>query len=239
MFSENIVQAVRDHAAKCAPRECCGLIVIHKGRQRYMPCDNVAEGRDPDRFVIAPEQYAAIEDSGEIVAIAHSHVFIPPIPSQADLVGCEVSNLPWLIVNHPVGDYQIISPNGYKAPLIGREFTHGVLDCYTIIRDYYKDVVGHEIPDFDRPDDWWDKGLNLYEENFEKAGFTTVPFESIKEHDVILMSIGNSGRTNHGGVYVGDGKMLHHATGRLSSRDPYGGYWAHITRKVVRHWSQQ
>lgn len=237
-FSEDVVQAVRDHAAQEAPKECCGLVVVFKGRQRYIPCENHAPVGE-DRFLIAPEQYAEVEDDHEIIAIAHSHVLIPPVPSQADLVGCEHSNLPWLIVNHPVGDYQVVMPSGYKAPLLGREFSHGVLDCYSLIRDYYEEVLNIEIPDFERPDDWWDAGLDLYMENFEKAGFSAVPVETMKPHDVILMTVGNSGKTNHGAVYLGDGKMMHHATGRLSSRDIYGGYWAKITRLVVRHWSQQ
>jgi hypothetical protein len=29
--------------------------------------------------------------------------------------------------------------------------------------------------------------------------------------------------------------MLHHAYGYLSERVPYGGYWAQITRKIIRH----
>lgn len=43
-----------------------------------------------------------------------------------------------------------------------------------------------------------------------------------------------NGVPNHAAVYLGDGLMLHHMYGRLSSRDVYGGYWREVTRLVVR-----
>jgi len=44
-----------------------------------------------------------------------------------------------------------------------------------------------------------------------------------------------NGVPNHAGVYLGDGIMLHHLYGRLSSRDVYGGYWREVTRLTLRH----
>ena len=34
---------------------------------------------------------------------------------------------------------------------------------------------------------------------------------------------------------LGDGLILHHLQGRLSSRDVYGGYWQKITTHILRH----
>jgi proteasome lid subunit RPN8/RPN11 len=226
---ETLVEEVYAHAIATAPHECCGLAIIFKGKLKYIPCTNMLSG---DAFCIPVEEYAKAEELGEVVGVCHSHVNIPAVPSEADKVACEASQVPWLIVSIPTKEFTILNPEGYKAPLIGRPFYHGVLDCYSIVRDYYKEVLNISIPDFRRDNCWWDLGQNLYLENYEKAGFTKV--QDLKEHDVILMALGST-IVNHAAVYIGDNKVLQHCTNRLSSRDVYGGYWQKNTHCVVRH----
>src|SRR5688572_5105824 len=128
------------HALAEFPREACGLIVVHKGREKYWPCRNVAEG--DDHFLMAAEDFAAAEDHGTIVGVFHSHPNAAPDPSQADRASCEHTGLPWYIVGIPTKRWDEIKPCGYIAPLVGREFSHGVLDCYAIIRDGMKELAG-------------------------------------------------------------------------------------------------
>lgn len=235
MNLEKLVDQVRKHAQEEAPRECCGLAVVVKGRLRYWPCKNISLHND--QFEIDPLDYAAAEDAGEVVGVCHSHVFVNPEPSEADRVMCEHSGLPWLIVNHPVGNHVVIQPSGYVSPLVGRQYTHGVLDCYQIVVDYYKQELGIELPHFQREDGWWDRGENLYLENFAKAGFVQVgdgTHEDIRPHDGLLMQVG-ANVPNHAAVYLGDTLILQHVYGRLSSRDIYGGYWRKHTTHVLRH----
>jgi len=227
-----ILVDVKAHAAIEAPREACGLAVVIKGRLRYIPCRNIAGETE---FAIHPEDQAKAEDMGEIVAICHSHPYLPPEPSEADRVMCEYTKLPWLIVNYPIGTHHILMPSGYRAPIIGRSFVHGVLDCYTLCRDYYYEVCGIELPDYQREDNWWLKGDNLYLDNFESAGFIAVQ-DGPHAHDAVLMQIA-SPVPNHAGVIDTNGYLVHHCYGRLSSRDVYGGYWRHVTTHVLRHYS--
>jgi proteasome lid subunit RPN8/RPN11 len=234
-ISDSILADVRTHAATTDHVEACGLIVVRKGRQKYLPCRNLSRnGRDT--FILSPEDYAAAEDEGEIVAIVHSHPYDSPEPSQADRIACERSGLPWLIVNHPIGHYTVTVPSGYRAPLIGREFVHGVVDCYTLVRDYYNETLQTELPDFTRNENWWNEGQNLYVENFASAGFVVVS-DAPRAHDVLLMQV-RAPVINHAAVYLGDEMILHHMHGRLSSRDIYGGYWQHVTIKQLRHRSK-
>jgi proteasome lid subunit RPN8/RPN11 len=213
-------------------RESCGLVIVEKGKEVFVPCKNLSEL--DDQFILDPFDYVRAESQGEIVRIIHSHVYIPPKPSEADKVACEASGLPWSIISIPNGDWFHLEPAGYKAPLVGREWAHGLLDCYSIIKDYYKDVVGIEIPDFHRDFEWWEKGQDLYSENFAKAGFYEVPHSEIRRHDVLLMQIGSK-VINHGAIYLGDEKILHHLHRRLSGRDVFGGYFKKHTIKVLRH----
>lgn len=230
---ENLVDDVYKHAEEQLPRECCGVALIVKGKLKYYPCENIS--KTDGQFVLNPKDYAEAEDKGEIVGICHSHVYYPPEPSQADKIMCEQTGLPWLIVSYPNKTYKVIEPEGYKLELVGREFCYGVADCYTIIKDYYNEI-GIELSDYYTEYEWWLRGENHYEENFQKEGFVVVGDSTTqpKKHDLILMMC-SSPVCNHAAVYVGDNKIIQHCVNRYSGYDIYGGYWKKSTRYVLRH----
>jgi proteasome lid subunit RPN8/RPN11 len=235
MISQILIDQVKAHANSSPSREICGVIVSHRRRNQYVPCNNIAENNS--HFVIDPIDYAAAEDAGTVIAIVHSHVNVNPAPSQADLIGIERTQLPWLIVNTPVNNYTYTEPSGYLAPYVGREFVHGITDCYSIWRDYYKRELGIEMIDYERSVEWWLKGRDLYEDNYRAAGFLEVDIKDLKKHDIILMKVASPVQ-NHAAVYLGDNIILQHVMGKISSKDVYGGWWRKITTKILRHESQ-
>lgn len=241
-------RAIREHAEREYPKEACGLIVASGRRERYVPCRNTGDGA---HFVMPPQDYAAAEEIGPVQAVVHSHPDASAAPSEADLVACEASGKPWVICSVFSGKAQetrIFKPSGYKAPLVGRMFFHGVLDCYTLVRDFYERELGIALPDFERADDWWSAGEDLYMKHFREAGFTPLEAgETLSYADVILMQI-RAPVTNHAGIFLGThalaeapdlypvpNAMLHHMYGRLSERAVYGGYWAEHTTLIIRH----
>ncbi len=238
-----ITDSLAQHAQACMPRECCGLVVrLAGGGLQYLPCDNVAAGNEgQDRFEIAPAQYAAAEDAHDIVAICHSHPNASANPSEADLVMCERTGLPWLIMGYPSQVLRLVQPQQYVAPLLGRSFHHGILDCYTLLEDYYQRTLGVTLPRFARQDNWWVPDANhqvqdLYNSQYAQAGFVEVNGPPAV-HDVLLMQV-RSDVLNHAAIYLGDNKLLHHLHSRLSCEDVWGGYWQRHTGKVLRHSSQ-
>lgn len=238
--------AIRCHAEESYPHEACGYIIQVGKKEVYYPCQN--EAVDPkEDFRIGGYQRIQAEEQGTILAVVHSHPDYPAKPSEADLVQCELSKLPWYIIEvrgGVSGALERIEPRGYVAPLLGRTFHHGTQDCLQIILDYYQREMGIDLGQYEREDDWWEKGKDYYRELLPQAGF--YPVDELQQGDVVLMQI-DSPVPNHAGVYLADGKLktedcypqpgviLHHLYHRLSRRDNYGGYWYDVTVGYWRH----
>lgn len=247
MIDDAVLTAARAHAEQEQPKESCGLVVSIAGEQSYIQCANSASNPE-NNFHISPQDWCKAEDKGEVVAIVHSHPGASSRPSQADKIAAEQHGLPWLIL----GDdgHTIYKPNGQSMPLLGRTFIHGVLDCYTAVKDFYKRELGIELGDYERKGGWWrEQGASLYADNVESEGFEQV--EDLRYGDMLLMRIGRTRHINHAAIYLGEDALLkseeaprlygqgpffyHHMYGRNSSREVYGHSWFNRTEKIMRH----
>lgn len=234
------LKAAQAHAAECYPNESCGLVVITAEGERYVPCKN-SHDKPAEHFRLTGEDFAAAEDLGEVQSVVHSHPNAAGRPSDADRVQCELSELPWHILSIGMvdgkpefGQQGYCQPCGYKAPLEGRQFAHGILDCFTLFKDFLDREYGIKVSNYEREDDWWNKGQELYSmDRLNAEGFFQIKDEP-KRGDIILMNI-RSKVPNHAAVYLGNGQMLHHLHGKLSRTEPYGGMWSERTIYIVRH----
>ena len=230
----NWKEAALKHAKEQDPKESVGVLLVIKGKEQYYPCNNLST-YSQQCFILDPEDYVKADALGEITAIVHSHPVTPPSPSQADKVSCEQSGLKWHIVNPKTETWGYCEPTGYKPPLIGRQWVWGITDCWSLVRDYYKEEHNIQLLDYQRPitpQDFLDNPL--FEQYAERTGFKELDNnEKLKKGDVLLMSILHP-TLNHVAIFLGD-EILHHLADRLSTREPYNEWLLKCTGKRYRY----
>ena len=222
------------HAKDQDPKESCGLLLEIKGKEKYFPCKNLST-YSQQCFIIDPNDYVKAEESGNILAVIHSHPVTLPTASQADKISCEDSKLPWHIVNPKTEQWGYYEPSGYKPPLIGRHWVWGITDCWALVRDWYKEKKGIILRDWERP---VTPEEFIADPMFERCAWSTGfrqlrPEEKLMNGDALLMSIGSSG-LNHVAIFL-DGDVLHHLTDRLSCKEPYSQWLLKCTGGRYRY----
>tara|TARA_R100001440_G_scaffold28426_1_gene46052 strand:+ start:900 stop:1598 length:699 start_codon:yes stop_codon:yes gene_type:complete len=229
----NWKESALNHAKEQDPKESCGLLLNIKGKERYHPCRNLSTNNQ--YFILDPEDYVKGDKRGEIIAIVHSHPFTPPVPSQADKVSCEHSGLSWHIVNPKTEEWGYYEPVGYKAPLLGRQWVWGITDCWSLVRDWYKETKNIELRDWERPTTLEDFNKDpMFERCAWRTGFRKLrPDEQLINGDLLFMSIFGKG-LNHVAVFL-NGEVLHHLTDRLSCREPYSAWLQKCTGAKYRY----
>ena len=225
------------HAKDQDPKEAVGLLLNVKGKQRYYPCQNLAITNHQE-FILNPEDYVKADNLGEIIGIFHSHPITPPTPSQADRISCEHSNLPWYIVNPKTEQWAEIRPEGYKPELCGRPWVWGITDCWSLVRDWYKQEKNIDLVDYERsitPEEFLENPL--FEKYAKNTGFRELGNDEPPEvGDVLLMSI-MPPTLNHVAIFLGD-MVLHHLADRLSCKEPYSEWLLKCTGKRYRYASE-
>jgi len=222
------------HAKEQDPKESCGLLLDIKGKEKYFPCKNLSTYTQ-QCFIIDPKDFIKAEETGNILAVIHSHPVTPPIASQADKISCENSELPWHIVNPKTEQWGYYEPSGYKPPLIGRHWVWGITDCWSLVRDWYKEEKNIILRDWDRPttpQQFLEKPL--FESCAWRTGFRELRTdEKLINGDVLLMSILNP-TLNHVAIFL-DGDVLHHLADRISCKEPYNQWLLKCTGKRYRY----
>ena len=211
------------------PEEACGVILNQKGTLKWIPCENVAEDKE-NSFKISAVDYASLSLQGDIYAIVHSHPDESCDPSEKDKKASEHLKVPYHIYSIPSGEKHVYTPSISIAPYIGRVYEFGVTDCWTLVRDYYLQEFKYTLPMIEFDEEFYDKGIDYFGNNMEAWGGFEVSTPQVG--DVVLFKIMND-IENHCGVYIGEGKYIHHMRDRLSCTDSiYSSWGKYITRYI-------
>ena len=211
------------------PEEGCGIIQNRKGKLRWIPSTNMAENPE-EHFIINENDYLKATLTGDIHAIVHSHPNASAELSEADKKASDHLGVPYIVYSIPEGKKVEYIPE--RKTLIGRDYDFGKNDCYTLARDYYKQELNLDLPIQDFEDDWWDLGLNYFDDLFEKFGFREV--QDPKIGDGILFKV-YCNVPNHCGIYLGEDVFLHHAINRISCRENLYPFWGKHVSRYVRY----
>ncbi len=235
--------SIREHVLGCAPMEACGLVVANT----YLPCRNIAENPKTD-FLIDPHDQLNAERVGAIQAVIHSHVDqrIKSLSKQ-DMTSQQEMEIPWgvVFVRHGLASDPVFFGDQIKPPpLEGREFIHGIYDCWTLVRDYFR--VNHKVtmPNPPRSWGWWEMAAgNLYLEGI-MAGLPyiqNIAFEDnrdlvkLRAGDIVFAAV-RSDRINHAAIYLGSNLILNHMVGggsRIMPLSSGASSIRHVCRYVV------
>lgn len=245
-FRRQVLEDAKRYAIAQYPKEMCGFITD----LGFIPAPNSAVDPIKD-FRIDPEEYLKVQSKMKILAILHSHTNGRAFPTEIDMRSQLNTNVPWGIIltdGFAADDPVMWGDSLPIAPLIGRQFMHGVWDCYSLVRDTFR--LGKEqlaeldvtqrwpfepvtFPEFPRSDAWWDGPDDLYVQNFGSVGFDVIERDQARVGDCMLMRIGSSKKLSHAAILIDQDLILHHLPTRLSRREP-SGIWARHADVWVR-----
>lgn len=227
-----MIEEIKKHFDTEYPREACGIIGIVKGKKKWFPCQNVAESDDD--FVMSSEDWFKVKRQADILAIVHNHTNNDNAPSENDINNCNVLGIPYYIFSYPDLELNIVEPKENFNPLLGREYSFGVTDCFEAMRDWLASenikIPAREVFE----DDWWEKGIDYFtEENIKN--WNHVKVDTPQKNDVLIFAVESGTIGNHCGVYLGNDVFFHHAVNRLSCRESLYPFWARHIIGIYRH----
>ena len=219
----NFIEDMRQHFKNEYPREGCGILTVVKGKQKWVPCTNIAE--EDNHFIIDTKEYLKIARTSDIIGIVHSHPDESSEPSELDINNCNALGKKYYIFSYPEMDLTIVEPKINTTDLYGREYEFGVKDCFEALRDYLQ-TQNIEIPPRAMfVEDYWDKNIDYFnDKTISDWQHSPVSLNEIKENDVLIFRV-FSDINNHCGIYLGNDIFYHHAENRLSCRENLYPQW--------------
>ena len=179
--------------------------------------------------------------------------------SEFDKIQSEAHELPSILYNVKEDKFFEYEPTGYKSPYVGRMFQIGSQDCFTLLRDYYKNELGISFDNFKR-DELWSNNLTgflkekarevklsprstfignlnilLKKEHLVEVTQGQPNVEDMMNYDIILFKYYNLDKPSHCGVYIDGNKILHHPARNYSRIQNYSELLRKQTYSILRH----
>jgi len=243
ILQDNIKEKIKRHALKDLTQECCGLLVEKDNSIDVFECSNVSES-PKNHFSILPRDYLRASRSGSIKAVYHSHNSDNNKFSPNDILHSRSHKIAFILYCSTKDSFSAFDPDRDKTFLYDKIFKIGESDCYTVVKEYYKNL-GIDLADSpnSRKDHTWHQKnpsliqdlFNLNKSNPELPIIEINPTEDLKKHDVIVFEYIKNRGPNHVAIYLGEGKILHHPRNKYLCIEPLSKPYQKTICKIYRH----
>ena len=224
----DLIDKIKSYFSQAHENEPCGALVIQRGRLNFFPIANFST--EKDTFSFDPVQYTKLIRYTYMIVHAHDDNCIP---SEHDILQCDLHNKPYLIFNLLNFDYTVLWPKNYTK-LCGKTYQFGVNDCFEAAHKWY---LVHDVVMPTRrhqwKDDWWINGEDYIAK--ELADWPFKPVQDLKYGDLLVFSMDSAGTPNHLGVYVDNDDFFHHAANRLSCIENLNPIWGKHIIGIYRY----
>ena len=200
--------------------ERCGVVLKDGTEVEY---GNLSA--ESNEFVL--DSQAWVDHDDDIVAIFHTHPNGEPFLSTADRISQIQTGLPWVLYTQ--GKRKVFDP---VPRLLGREFSYGTADCYALVKDSYH-LAGIELPVLGRGDIDDDASQERITEELVKVFSKVRDISEAQIGDVVVTALG--GKASHMAIYIGEGRILHHAYNQMSLRERLSEGWLKRIHSIWRH----
>ena len=118
------------------------------------------------------------------------------------------------------------------AGLVGRKWSYGKNDCYSLIKDFYK-LLGIELPEFERPEDFR-CCESIWLDQLPKHNFYEVNFDNRRPNDLLIFRLGTK-TPMHAAILVSGEMILHQRGGAVSCTEHLSLYYVKHVDSVFRY----
>lgn len=236
-MNTKVKQAIIDHAKTLPNEEVCGFIYYTQDSVHAYPCTNVSPEGTVRAFQIDPHEYIQVSQLGKIVGVYHSHpIGGAPGFSEEDLEVAREMCLPFYLYAVEQDKWSSYIPLSYTVNPVSLPFIWGQWDCLEVIRTHYRQTKGVYMTDYDRDESFQGATEDAITKHIADEGFYEVPGKGpIKVDDVLLFKTIGTAYPHHLGVFMGQGRVLHHPLNMLSRIDPLTGPWIKRISMVLRY----
>ncbi len=229
MINNHLKTEIKKHALEQPDKEVCGLILVSGDQTFIYKCKNVAT--NPSRyFELSSLDYIRAWQEGKNHIVGFYHSQKSPIPSMVDVINFNNHKIPSYIYSFDIDEVFEVSGSylQYKKYL-GRPFEIGVTDCFSLVRDFYKEERGIEIFNYPRHDGWYEENPDIIMDNYKKEGFINVKLENVMHGDVVEF------HRYHFGIYLSGDFLLHHPRSKYSVIEIFGDHLKKRATNIYRH----
>lgn len=238
MLTNNLKSQIKTHSLELPNEEVCGFILDDN---TVIKARNTSFNKSKN-FSIHPEDYINAENSGNIVGIYHSHPSKNNNFSDFDKINAENHNKIYIMYCLKTDTFHEFYPGNYKNKYIGIKFDYKTNNCFTIIKNFYKQELNIEIDvnsEFVNIDEkWYEKNPELYRDIWKlNPNFLEVMNKNnIQKYDIILFNYVDISRPGHHfAIYLDDNTFLHLPRKSFSKIEVFDKHYQDKVTNIFRH----